>query len=388
MKLILDTYRDMVDRALDYIGSDSSAISERFARRAVQDAWNEFWSKRNWVYYYHRFRIWTVAPYLTGTIEYLHSSGAIPRQLTLTGGTWPSWAGDGTIALGTVTNIVAARVSGTVLQLQESSNPGQDVAAGTLYSLWQDGYTLPADFGAMGEMVSLGYSRLMKYETPDVFLIAQRVQIAPAHPYIYTIKGDEHRYGALAVHFYPPPDFAYNFDASYRRKPRQMNILEYSTGTAATTSGLATLTGTGTIFNAAMVGSVLRLAENNAAVPTGVSGANPFYIERTITGYTDPQTITLDTDPGATLSGAKFSISDPVDIEPGAMRNYFVREVERQMRMLRRMEPTKDEEKQYVQSMNAAFEADARHYEQRSTWSGGIFPARAIDFPRGGDIGG
>lgn len=387
-QLLLDTYRDMVDRAIDYVGSAVDPTTERFARRAVQDAWNEFWSKRNWTYYYHRLRTWTVAPYNTGTVEYLHSSGLIPRQLTLTGGTWPSWAGSGTVGFGNIPNIVGARISGTVLQLQEQSNPGQDVAAGTTYSLWQDSYALPADFGAMGEQVRMGYSRWLKYLTPDEFVKYQRIQISPAAPYVFTIKGDEHAYGALAVCFYPPPDALYEIDASYRRKPRQLNILEYSTGTASTTSGLTTLTGTGTTFNAAMVGSVLRLAQDNTAVPTGVAGANPFYVERTITAFTDANTLTLDADPGATLSGVKYSISDPLDIEPGAMRNYFIRELERQMRMLRRMEPTKGEERQYEQVMMAAFEADSRHYESRSTFGSNVFPGSVYDMPRGGDLGG
>lgn len=281
----------------------------------MQDAWNEFWSKRNWTYFYHRFRTWTVAPYNTGTVQYLQSSGAIPYQLTLTGGTWPSWAGMGTVAfggtgvvyapppygtlgLGNIPNMVAARISNTVLQLSASSNPGEDVTTDSPFQLWQEAYTLPADFGAMGEQVRMGYSRWMKYLTPDEFIKYQRIQISPAAPYCYTIKGDEQKYGALAINFYPPPDALYQIDASYRRKPRQMNILEYSTGTVSTTSGITTLTGGGgAIFNANMVGSVIRLAQDDSAVPTGVAGANPFYIERTIVAFIDAQTLTLDSDP-------------------------------------------------------------------------------------------
>lgn len=69
------------------------------------------------------------------------------------------------------------------------------------------------------------------------------------------------------------------------------------------------------------------------------------------------------------------------------MRNYFIRELERQMRMLRRMEPTKDESMQYEQVKIAAFEADSRHYESRCTFGASEFPGSVYDCPRGPDLG-
>lgn len=383
MQLILDTYRDMVDRALDYVGGASDPKSERNARRAVLDAWNEM--RRHWTYFYSTYRISTVAPYLTGTVAYDHTGGAVERQLTLTGGTWPTWAADGVVGFNNDTYSVASRISDTVLRLAVNSNPGADTASGLSYQLWRDTYPLPVDFVSMGEVSN--DTTVLNYSTPGDIVARQRSSSTPGSLSCFTIKGDPRRYGALAIQFLPAPDSAASVNFSYQRRPRQMNVLGYTTGTVSTTSGLTTLTGSGTTFNASMVGAVIRLAENSLAVPTGPDGASPFYLERTVAAYTDATTLALDADPGVTLSGVAYCISDPLDIEPGAMRNYFVREVERQMRMLLRMEPTSTEERQYTQTLLAAKEMDARSHARRAVFEGrtSYFDPRVM--PAGADQG-
>lgn len=386
MQLSLWTYADLIGHAIDYVGASTDATTERFARRAVQMAMNAIWNDRNWVYFYSRGRINTVASYATGTVGYDATGGAVERQLTLTGGTLPSWAANGVLAIGNVPYDLFARVSGTVAQLATYSDPGIDIAAGTGYTLAQDTYTLPTDFGAMGEMINVGYARMMQFVAPDEMLKMQRMQISPAAPYSYTTMGDPRRYGALVIKFYPPPDAVYAMDYTYRRSPRQLNVIGYDAGTASVTNGSATLTGTGTTWTSSMVGAIVRLAANgDTNTPTGVSGANPSVQDRSVAAFVSATELTLDAVVTQAFTLAKYAISDPVDIEQGAMLEYLLRSVERQMRIIRRLKATSDEERQYKEAQMMAYEADARHYESRHVFSGSLFPARLAQMPSGAD---
>ena len=87
--------------------------------------------------------------YSTGTIAYDHTGGANELQVTLSGGTWPSWAASGMIDIAGNDYPVESRVSDTVLTLDANNNPGADVAASTSYNLHQDDYELPDDFGSV-----------------------------------------------------------------------------------------------------------------------------------------------------------------------------------------------------------------------------------------------
>jgi hypothetical protein len=87
------------------------------------------------------------APYTTGTIAYDHTGGSSERLVTLSGGTWPTWAESGMIEISGSDYPVESRLSDTLFTLDSSDNPGSDVAASTSYNLHQDDYDLPDDFG-------------------------------------------------------------------------------------------------------------------------------------------------------------------------------------------------------------------------------------------------
>lgn len=385
MKTTLITYQDAIDHVLDYLGAATDQANERFARRAILLGLNEFWSVKNWSYFNSRDRINTVAPYDTGTVEFDLTGGSVERQVTLTGGTWPTWAGDGSLIIGSYPYNVQSRISNSVIQLSSATSPPADIAAGQVYKLARDRYTLPVDFGAMGEIVNMIRSWLLVYTIPDQMLMMQRTQNSPASPRCYSILGDPRRYGTLALWFYPPPDQVYSMDFTYRRRPRDLNVPVYSEGTATITNGSLVLSGTATTWRSTMVGAVIRFS-NNADVPTGNMGANPFYIERTITAFSSANSMTIDQDPLVNMTNVKYAISDPVDMETGAMMGYFFREIERQARMIRRMKSTADEERQYNEAMLKAMEADSRSFQDRSTFSDGVRPVRMASMPSGADI--
>jgi len=389
MQTSLMSYADVLSHVIDYLGADATAQTERFARRAIQMAVNDMHSKRQWKCFFKRGRIVTSPAYQDGTIAYLATSGAIPRQVTLTGGTWPSWAADGTIRIGNVVWPIAKRVSNSVVQLQSATASQEDIAS-TVYMLSQETYPLPVDFADMGEIFALGYGRRLVCLTPNDFYRQQSLNISPAFPHSYCIQGDPRRYGSLSIFMYPAPDNAYTMDYSYRRQSRALSmhgaspVVSYQTGKATVTSASTTVTGTSTLWTADMVGCVMRFAGTpNGNVPTGQSGSDPFFVQRTVTGWTSATSLEIDQVTGVDLTAVPFSISDPVDLEMGAMMTYFLRECEKQARIVRRIKPEDYELKEYQRALVDAMEADQRNDEPRSTFGGGPNPLRIANMPVG-----
>ena len=388
------TYRDVVDHVLDYMGGNiTDPDSERLSRRAVQCAVNEFHSKRNWTCFYKRGRIITSPPYATGTIQYQATSGSVPRQITLTGGTWPSFAGSGVLIINNILYPVWAMLDSATLQLQEITAPAADIDAGTSFQLVQENYPLPVDFGQIQEIVNSSQGGWMTYLTPGEFMAQQRQYNLLGVPYSYTYQNDPLYRGTLAIAFYPFPDIAYTMDMFYRRQSRALSaqgaipVVAYTVGTASAST--QTVTGTGTAWTPGMAGCVIRFAaQSNGDVPTGQGGSSPFAMQRMVTGVTNAQTLTIDQVPDVSFANVPYAISDPVDLEFGAMMTYFLRECEKQIRILRRISPQSNEDAMYANALIAAFEADQRHNEARATF-GYIGGRRRISgMPSGPNVGG
>lgn len=299
-RISLWTYQDAIDHLIDYDGAASDASTERFARRAVQDAMNSIWDERNWSYFQQRGRINTVAPYSTGTVEFDATGGSSERLITLTSGTLPTWAGDGTMTISDIPYDIFTRLSGTTAQMATYSNPGVDIASGTSYTLYRDTYTLPIGFGSMGRLVNMTQSCVMSRVTHDQMISAQRLNSLPGQPYLYSITSDPRRLGVLAIRLFPAPDAVYALDYSYRRSPRELSTILYSTGTVSVTSGTTTLTGSGTAWTSKMIGAIVRLSDNATNVPTGLSGQSPCSMERVVSNVVSATEITLDSAASAT----------------------------------------------------------------------------------------
>lgn len=363
----LVTYDDLTSHAIDYGEQARDATTERYARRAVLAAYQDLPNHHRWSYYKQVGRIVTVDDYSTGTVAYDHTGGASERQLTLTSGTWPSWASLGSVVIDTVPYAVATRVSDSIVTLTNAENPGADVAAGTTFTIYRDTYPLPCDFSAIGELVMLNQAYQLQQMSANDWVAMQRSYRGPAVPKFYCITSDPNYFGELAIRLYPYPDDAYELSFLYQRRPRPLVQHRYTTGTVATTSGSTTLTGTGTAWTSAMVGSVVRIAASGETeVPTGRDGSQPYLLERVITGYTSATSLTLDSDPAQTLSGVKHTISDPVDVEAGAMLTFLQREVEKQTRVLRRMKTDPQELIEHRKAHMLALEADSRHFQPRA----------------------
>jgi len=93
-----------------------------------------------WSFLRKNATITLLAPYATGTIAV--AAGVV----TLTGGTFPSWAAAGQLEIDGTDYEVSTRDSGTQLTLVDTSVTG---TAGERYSLHQDDYDLPEDFALL-----------------------------------------------------------------------------------------------------------------------------------------------------------------------------------------------------------------------------------------------
>lgn len=377
--LRLTTYNDLTTHVIDYFGAAVDERNLRYARRAVQMAYYDVANSKTWAYYFKNGTITTVGAYNTGTIAYDNTA----KTVTLSGGSWPSWAALGTILINNVPYDVATRTSATVLTLG-AANPGADVTAGASYTIYQDAYQFPVDFLNTDEMVNFSNPMIMSYLGEAGWLALHRVMRTAAVPTSWCIFPSHKSHGILEMRVYPFPDTAYRLDFIYQRRPRPLTIDSYDVGSASiTVLGSATLTGTGTSWNDCMVGSVLRLSSSRTEAVTGAAGDNPPVLERVITAVASATSLTLDAVADTTYTNVKYSISDPVDIEQGAMLTYLLRECEYQARAIKRMDTTAEEQRRYTLAQHQAWEADNRSRERKAEGQSNWYPMRLRDMPLG-----
>ena len=383
--VVQTTYRDAIDHLVDFLGQSGAGgnVEKRDAKRAILAAYRELAAIRRWTYFYARGRIATVASYSTGTITYTNST----RTLTLASGTWPTWAAYGTVVISSTAYEVASRSSSTDLILTQQNNPGADIAAGTSYTIYRDTYPMPVDFLAADQFVSIGTSiSYPAYCHPTEWLIPQQLLQSPGTPRRYCFRADPNYFGSLAVSFHPAPDSTYNYDFIYQRRPRPLLIEDYNTGTVSATASGTTLSGSGTTWTSSHIGSVIRLAADSITAPSGLAGSNPFAAERVVTAVSSTTGLTVDEAWADTLTSVKYSISDPVDLEEGAMLNAFFRLCEKQLAIGRSMKNAAMIMELARQAMLQAFEADSRSFALAASGDGGAIRPRLSWFPSGADV--
>jgi hypothetical protein len=315
------TYSDSVAHILDWVGSDPSAVETRFAKRAVLDAYRELPNAHRWSYYFATGRLTTVASYSTGTITYTHST----RRVTLASGTWPSWAAQGHIVIDDIPYEVVERTSDSIIVLSVHSNPGDDVAAGTSYTIARDRYPAPLDWAATGSLHNLTSNFDIPYVSPECWLADQREFRSPGTLNCFSVFGDPNYMGSMAFHLSQSPDSIQNLDYLYYRNPRKLQVESYSTGTVTVTADSAVVTGTGTAWNSTHLGSTFRLGTDTSNVPTGPEGTYPYSVERVITTVTSTTSITVDAVFPSSAVGYKYLITDPIDVDEQSMLNLFKR---------------------------------------------------------------
>ena len=332
------TFKDAVEQLLDLHELDvRNGLNERRARLCVLQAYRDIPFRTAWSYYYRQRLLQTVASQTSSTVTYDHTGGAYERVLTIAAGTWPSWAAYGRVIIDETHYEVEDRKSSTELTLTETSNPGADVAAGTTYELYRSAYPLPANFRSLVSIWDVDEQRQLSVIEPAEQHKVLASYDEPSTPEWVAIRSTGEFYGGLCLHFSPPPSEAATYDMLYMATPRPLTIDAYSAGTVAVTNGSTTVTGTNTVFPTSCVGSVIRFSTSSAP-PTSLLGEiasdgggadNPFAMQGVIKTRSSATSLVLEE--AATVeipSGSAYVISDPLDIEPGAMYTAFMSHAE------------------------------------------------------------
>jgi hypothetical protein len=334
----LMTYRDAIDHLVDYAGAGVTEPEQTRARGAVQSAYREVYLSHRWKYFITHGRLSVTAKYETGTVTYDHTGGTYERQLTLASGTWPSWARYGRIKITGYTPLykIAERKSDTVVTLEPTFNPGADITDATAYTLFRSVYTLPGDLVRLEEIHDENNQWSGGYLDADTWLRCERGLLRSGKPFYWSVGGAPDLYGSLCLMMYGYPATAQSLDFIYYRRPQRLlldGFQRYSSEVADT--AVSTISGTTVTFtdwtaNPTCNGAVFRWSDT-AAAPTGLSGVNPYTLQRMIVDRPANKEYTLDSTAAAEWGGAGpdtgFCISDPIDF-PDHLLETFLRACE------------------------------------------------------------
>jgi hypothetical protein len=122
------------------------AKADRDIAAAVNGAVAMIARDRQWTWYQTLGEVSMVAPYSTGTIALVAGDATV----TLTTGTWPSWAAYGKILYDGKWLRIASRTSDTEVEL--TAVWGGAAATAQTYVLYRDEYSLPTDCGRFGRL--------------------------------------------------------------------------------------------------------------------------------------------------------------------------------------------------------------------------------------------
>lgn len=246
-------------------------------------------------------------------------------------------------------------------------------------------YSLPDDFVAQGASFraeGVGYA--MEYVSPGAWGEASYNQASTAIRYGYSIFGHPDLPGKLALHLSPDLDIAFDVKLNYMRRPRPLKHPYFSSGLATVVpDGLlyATMTTTAPAFDADMVGSVVRVSRN-AKVPTsdigGQGGYNPAAAEYII-ATVESTTEAFLSGPMVGHAGVGYSISDPIDIEEGAMLTAFLRRAEMGIAQARKLKDKPNVIADYMAALAFAKAAASPSFAPRVAGVGNYYPVRLRD---------
>lgn len=176
----------------------------------IADGLRRVYAAHDWSFFRPVVDVTTTAPYATGTVKV--SAGVV----TLTGGTFPSWAADGVLYVKSRYYAVISRTSNTVLTI-DASAPA--IAIGVAYQLGRPEIPMPAEFDSVANDSELAYYPDDNAYYPSVMQrgdqIIRRLEQSsqefdrPVYYSVRTVKFDSAIGSLRVLAFFPTPDKAY-----------------------------------------------------------------------------------------------------------------------------------------------------------------------------------
>lgn len=345
------TFSDLLEHIVVYAGRDNTKATAESCRRAAQMAVQILPTRHSWLWYRRSITITLSPVYSTGTVTY----DSATRVLTLSGGTWPSWAVYGSVRIDGIEYLVQTRTSGTELVLQSTSCPDSDIVDATAYQIRRFAYQLPADCSAVGSVILEPYGQKLSYRR-QVDPIAQGTWDAWLNCWgLYT---DRTTYGRYCLIISPNNGQTGTLQVSYQATIQPLRYDTFDNGFVSVSG--TTVTGQNTKFRSDMVGQVFRCSLDGKTDPTSLFGNNPYIHESIIASVAGGEAMTLETAIASPVTRVKAVVSSILDVKHGPMYDYLCREAEKQLRAVLRMAPSGREElTMWMEALTFAREDDS-----------------------------
>jgi hypothetical protein len=212
------TYAGLIEYLIVSSFGGPQDAEQKDIKQAIIRAYDELTTMRDWSYYHVHGRVVLQAPYSVGTVS---SSGT---TVTLTGGTWPTWAATGGyLRVGEEVSQVAVRTSGSVITLSSGLSLKAAVSSQP-YTLYRSVYALPSDFRNMDEPSDEYNWWSGLYVTPDEAMKLERVSNSSGEPYHWTVIKDPDGTG-WAIKLVGYPTKLETLDFTYRRTASSVSSL-------------------------------------------------------------------------------------------------------------------------------------------------------------------
>lgn len=323
------TFQDAVERLLDSFGElAGSGRNERIATEAVLNAYRQFPAYHDWSYYRRSYTFTTTAAYSTGTVIYDHTgNGSGERVFVLTGGTWPTDGAYGYVKIDSVCWPVIKRISGTVLQASEESNPGSDVAS-TTYTWFRSEYPYPVRVRRNGSVLAPDDYSQLPYVGQDQARILQATYygaLSPTPEY-HTVQSDDRYVNRLALVLIPAPEDAKTYTYADEVAGIPLSTKSLSTGTASVSAGSTTVTVSSAVLTSDHKDAIIRFS-GSASAPTSMRGntlgTNTYTQQRRLVSIDSTTTATMDSSITDAISAKGYTISSLLDMDQRSMLTAF-----------------------------------------------------------------
>jgi hypothetical protein len=309
------TAQDLQNTLVRMTGGNSSPEEVLDVRHAIRQALRTVSASHQWPYYHDFHHLLTSEPYSTGTVAYSASTGLV----TLTSGTWPTWAAAGVLILDDDHVRVARRNSGTSLTVRTADAPSEDYS-GT-YTLYRYQYEIDSSINLykFGKL-QVDQVSVLDYVPPGLFETDVRLPylVTGSKPRCFTVsRGPTVGRTTLSLWPYPTEELRMRF--GYIRHPRDVRTWEYTTGTVTTGADSAEVEGTDTVFSSAHVNCLLRTGSNRNAAPTSRDGRNPPVDESVVYAVASETNLTTTQALSATGQDVAYTLSDVLDYDISQM---------------------------------------------------------------------
>lgn len=368
------TAQDELERLLATQELTNSGRQRQLARMAILNVLRDMPNRTRWAYYNRQYTLRTTADQ-AGTVTYDHTGGSSERLLTLATATLPT---DGTgeyytVLIGEVAYDIERVLTSSTCQLTELNNPGEDVASGTACTVYRAYYPLPTNFRKLAHVWDIVSEKELRQVPMDQWQAGMiSVLGTVGEPDFVSVVNFGELTGSLALMFAAPPDSARSYSVAYEAGPASISTWKYSNGKASTSSATVTLSDGG-VTATNMVGAIMRFTSSTTHEPTSLVGGldgtdNPFMYQRQIIARPSSSTLTLNATID-TLTAVKYTISDPIDIEPGAMLLAFQKLCDAEYAALLKTKDRGNLQTEALMALRLAMENDQRSTYAVSTWS-------------------